>query len=149
MPSVGCMRWIYGWEEVIRNNHRPKPRDDLLEIWQVCWPQRGHLFSVDSAPQSSTAVGFFFRQFHRMMWVMGGVFSWLHAGEVAVTFDSRGSRESRGRGTDSSRKLQGAWVALTSRVASNTISRRGLLKGVDARARKRSNNCGNLKKSRN
>jgi hypothetical protein len=112
MPSVGCMRWIYGWEEVLRNKHRPKPRDDLLEIWQVCWPQRGPLFLTDYAPQSSTAVGFFFRtvSLFRMMWVMGGVFSWRHAEEVALTFDSRGTRESQGRGTDSSRKLQGAWV---------------------------------------
>ena len=43
-----------------------------------------------------------------MMLVMGGVLSLLHAQEVALTFESRGSRESRGRGTDSSRKLQGA-----------------------------------------
>jgi hypothetical protein len=31
----------------MRNKHRPKPRDDLLEIWQVCWPQRGPLFLTD------------------------------------------------------------------------------------------------------
>lgn len=34
------------------NHHRPKPRDDLLEIWRVCWPQHEDVYSLDNAPQS-------------------------------------------------------------------------------------------------
>ena len=47
----------------MRNNHRPKPRDDLLEIWQVCWPQHADLFSLDNAPAVPRRL-LGFRQFH-------------------------------------------------------------------------------------